>query len=523
MKFSTRLFLCCAIPAALFVTGLGASIWGLIRTQSQFDNYIRTEQSIRVGLSEMYAHGLQMGQALRNMVLDPANPKARENHNAAQAAYDKAYKETATTAQGTLFESPIKALVALRAAHGQAQDQVITALATDVPEAIKTLNANETPAWRQLRAELLKQIEASTKVSVQTHQDVQDNASSAILIAIVLSGLATLVAVALALVVLRSLKREIGGEPSDARDALEQVAQGNLSAHLDAREGDHSLMAALGGMQLALREMVGEIRSSVDSITIASSEIAAGNQDLSARTEQTASNLQETAASMEELTSTVNQSADSARQANQLATSAAAVAARGGAVVSQVVTTMEDINTSSKKIADIIGVIDGIAFQTNILALNAAVEAARAGEQGRGFAVVASEVRSLAGRSAEAAQEIRSLIKDSVDKVAIGTRLVADAGQTMTEIVSSVQRVSDIVGEITAATSEQSLGISQVNSAISNLDQMTQQNSALVEESTAAAESLKDQASRLGQVSRKFNLGQAENRVQPGSNARLLN
>ena len=509
MKFSTRLFLCCAIPAAMFIAGLGSSIWGLIRTQNQFDHYIRTEQTIRTGLSEMYAQGLQMGQALRNMVLDPANPKARDNLIAAQTAYDKAYKETAVAAQGTPFESQLGALIALRAAQSRAQDKVIAALAVDAPQAIQTLNTAETPAWRQLRAELLKQLEAAGKLSVQTHLEVQANASRATLIAIILSVLATGVAVALAVVVLRSLRRELGGEPATARDAMAQVAQGNLSEHLPAAEGDDSLMAALGQMHLALREVVGQIRSSVESITTASSEIAAGNQDLSARTEQTASNLQETAASMEQLTGTVNQSADSARQATQLATSAAAVAVRGGAVVSQVVCTMEEISASSKKIADIIGVIDGIAFQTNILALNAAVEAARAGEQGRGFAVVASEVRSLAGRSAEAAKEIKTLIGASVERVEQGTALVNQAGVTMTEIVSSVQRVSDIVGEISAATSEQSNGISQVNSAISNLDQMTQQNSALVEQSTAAAESLKDQASRLAQVCEGFNLGRA--------------
>jgi methyl-accepting chemotaxis protein len=218
---------------------------------------------------------------------------------------------------------------------------------------------------------------------------------------------------------------------------------------------------------------------------------------LSVRTEQTASNLQRTASSMESLTSTVKQSSDAAHQANQLAASAAAVAARGGAVVGQVVSTMDDINQSSKKIADIIGVIDGIAFQTNILALNAAVEAARAGEQGRGFAVVASEVRSLAGRSAEAAKEIKVLISASVEKVDSGSRLVRDAGSTMTEIVSSVKRVSDIIGEITATSAEQSDGINAVNNAIAQLDQMTQQNAALVEQSAAAAESLRHQAQQL--------------------------
>ena len=262
-------------------------------------------------------------------------------------------------------------------------------------------------------------------------------------------------------------------------------------------------------MQAALRHMVGQVRVSTDSISNASAEIATGNQDLSSRTEQTAANLQQAASSMEQLTGTVKQSADSARQANQLAASAAEVAARGGNVVSRVVATMDDINASSKKIADIIGVIDGIAFQTNILALNAAVEAARAGEQGRGFAVVAGEVRSLAQRSAEAAKEIKALIGASVDKVESGSKLVADAGQTMQEIVGSVQRVTDIIGEITAAASEQSDGIGQVNTSVTQLDKMTQQNAALVEESAAAAESLKDQAQKLAAVVGTFRLERA--------------
>ena len=509
MKFSTRLFLCFAIPTVMFIAGLSNSIWGLMRTQNQFDNYIRTEQSIRSGLSEMYAQGLQMGQALRNMVLDPANPKARENLTAALSAYDKAYADTAASARGTPFESQLNALPALRAAQGQAQDKVIAALTIDVPSAIKMINTAETPAWRQLKAELLKQIETATKLSEQTHQEVMANANRATLIGISLSGLATLVAVVLAMVMMRSLHEELGGEPAAARDALTQVAQGNLSENLPVLAGDHSLMAALRQMQQSLREVVGEIRSSVDSVSTAASEIAAGNHDLANRTEQTASSLQETASAVTALMNTVIHSSDAAHQAKQLASSAAAVAMRGGAVVSQVVTTMEGINASSKKIADIIGVIDGIAFQTNILALNAAVEAARAGEQGRGFAVVASEVRSLAGRSAEAAKEIRSLIADSVGKVEAGSKLVDDAGHTMTELVSSVQKVSDIVSEISTATSDESGGIARINSTISNLDQMTQQNSALVEESAAAAESLRDQASRLAQVCSRFDLGHA--------------
>ena len=307
------------------------------------------------------------------------------------------------------------------------------------------------------------------------------------------------------------ITRSVVGPLGEAVQAARVIAGNDLSHRLESSRRDElgDLLRALSEMQVSLRGVIGQVRSSTDSISTASSEIATGNHDLSARTEQTASNLQQTASSMEQLTGTVKQSADSARQANQLAASAAEVAARGGSVVSQVVTTMDEINASSKKIADIIGVIDGIAFQTNILALNAAVEAARAGEQGRGFAVVASEVRSLAGRSAEAAREIKGLIGASVDKVEVGSRLVADAGATMNEIVNSVQRVTDIIGEITAAASEQSDGIGQVNTAVTQLDQMTQQNAALVEESAAAAQSLKEQAQKLVSAVSVFKIGGA--------------
>jgi methyl-accepting chemotaxis protein len=304
----------------------------------------------------------------------------------------------------------------------------------------------------------------------------------------------------------------VGEALGEASHFAREIASGNLGASTNTQRSDEigDLFTALNAMKTSLTHTVSQVRQATDSIGTASAEIASGNQDLSARTEQTASNLEETAASMEQLTSTVRNSADAAQQANQLAASASEIAVRGGQVVGQVVTTMEAINHSSKKISDIIGVIDGIAFQTNILALNAAVEAARAGEQGRGFAVVASEVRSLAQRSAEAAKEIKGLIGTSVDKVEAGSRLVADAGQTMSEIVGSVQRVSDIIGEITAASGEQSDGISQVNVAVSQLDQMTQQNAALVEQSAAAAESLKDQAMKLAQVVQVFRLSSAD-------------
>ncbi|QPC30805.1 MCP four helix bundle domain-containing protein [Caldimonas thermodepolymerans] len=304
--------------------------------------------------------------------------------------------------------------------------------------------------------------------------------------------------------------RSIAGSVLRARDLAARIAQGDLSQDIVAAQRDEigQLVASMAAMQQSLRTLVGQVRDATGNITSASTEIATGNQDLSSRTEQTASSLQQTAASMEQLTSAVKQSADAARQANQLAASASEVAAKGGAVAAEVVTTMDEINAASRKIADIIGVIDGIAFQTNILALNAAVEAARAGEQGRGFAVVAGEVRNLAQRSAQAAKEIKTLIGASVEKVESGSKLVQSAGQTMNEIVASVQRVTDIIGEISAAAAEQSAGIGQVNVAVTQLDEMTQQNAALVEESAAAAESLKQQAQRLAELVGTFRLDQ---------------
>ena len=305
--------------------------------------------------------------------------------------------------------------------------------------------------------------------------------------------------------------RSITAPIDHARHVAQAIADGDLRSAIRIVGDDEAseLLRALQQMQASLTGLVAQVQVASLSVQHSSAEVASGNSDLSSRTEQAAGSLQQTASSMEQLTGTVRHSADSARQASELAASAAGVAQRGGAVVAQVVTTMEDINASSRRIADIIGTIDGIAFQTNILALNAAVEAARAGEHGRGFAVVASEVRSLAQRSAAAAREIKDLIGASVDRVEAGTRLVADAGSTMGEIVASVQRVADIIGEISHAATEQSSGIGQVNGAVSQLDHMTQQNAALVEQSAAAAESLKEQAARLSGLVGTFRLNAA--------------
>ena len=329
---------------------------------------------------------------------------------------------------------------------------------------------------------------------------------------LILGCLAAFAAAALAgCLIIRSLGRALGAEPAELGLAAQRVAQGDLNpvpgaAH--APEG--SVLASLGAMQSSLAQIVGQVRSASDSIATGSAQIATGNADLSQRTEEQASNVQQTAASMEQLTGTVRQNADTAKQANQLAAQAAVAATEGGEVVNQVVITMRDIAASSKRIADIIGVIDGIAFQTNILALNAAVEAARAGEQGRGFAVVAAEVRSLAQRSANAAKEIKALIGDSVDKVTVGARQANDAGASMETLVGQIKHVSQCIEQISRATAEQTTGISQVGNAVSQLDQVTQQNAALVEESAAEAESLRHQAAWLANVVEVFKLNRAQ-------------
>jgi len=315
------------------------------------------------------------------------------------------------------------------------------------------------------------------------------------------------------------LVRSVCGPMARLEDIARRVGEGDLTVAIDTTRPDEigHVLRALAAMRDRLRQVVTQVQQSSDSIQTASAEVAAGNTDLSHRTEQTASSLQQTASSVTQLTANVRQSAESAAQANQLAASAQSVAERGGEAVAQVVATMSDIQQASRKIADIIGTIDGIAFQTNILALNAAVEAARAGEQGRGFAVVAGEVRTLAQRSAEAAREIKSLIVNSVEKTESGARLVEGAGATMQEIVSSVQRVNDVIGEISASATEQSSGIGQVNAAIGSLDQMTQQNAALVEESAAAAESLRAQAARLAEVVSTFRLHGGDAPARPAA------
>ncbi len=372
----------------------------------------------------------------------------------------------------------------------------------------------------QARVTLEKLMALQVTVAKQEHDDAvtrYDHLRLGMMLAI---GIGLAVATALGLQLSRSLNRQLGAEPAAAAAVAQAVSLGDLSLDITLRPGDqHSLMASMQQMQASLRQTVGTVRRDADGVATASSEIAQGTLDLSQRTEEQASALQQTAASMEALTGTVRQNADSAQMARQLADGAAATAVRGGQVVNKVVETMKGIEGSSRRIADIIGVIDGIAFQTNILALNAAVEAARAGEEGRGFAVVASEVRNLAKRSADAAKEVKVLINESVERVDAGTVLAAQAGGTMKEVVDSIARVKDLVGEISAACVEQSTGVSQVSEAVTQMDQVTQQNAALVEQSSAAAESLKKQARNLQDAVSVFRIGDEPAQVGPRAKA----
>ena len=348
------------------------------------------------------------------------------------------------------------------------------------------------------------------RTSKRTETDealAKEQIHSASLLLLVIFAVSLGAGVVVAVMIIRGVLSKLGGEPDYAAEITRKIASGDLTMKIAVKEGDRgSLLFSIRSMQEVLAKTVSQIKQAVDSVATGSHQISAGNADLSIRTEAQASSLEESTASMEELTNSMKKNADNAMHANGLVMSASEVAAKGGAVVSQVVDTMSSINESSRKIVDIISVIDGIAFQTNILALNAAVEAARAGEQGRGFAVVAAEVRTLAQRAAGAAKEIKILISDSVDKVEVGAKLVDQAGSTMDEVVASIRRVAGMMGEITTADQAQSAGIEQINQAISHMDEVTQQNSALVEEAAAAAESLQEQADNLAQLVSIFKL-----------------
>jgi methyl-accepting chemotaxis protein len=440
--------------------------------------------------------------ALRNMMLNPdAADRERQQQVIAKARKDT--EDNLQTLDRLLTTAPdremLRKVQELRSRYFAGVEELRPLILADQNnEAREYLAARLRPVLGEYKTAIGALVESEKNA-------INDNAKDAVVtyagtrnLLLGLGVVALLLSACLGWLITRSLVRELGGEPQVAAKMARAVAEGDFTQAITVRSGDQtSLMAQLAAMKESLARVVAQVRRSSESVAMASSEIAQGNQDLSARTESQASALEETAASMEQMGATVRQNADTARQANQLARTASDVAERGGEVVGQVVQTMKGINESSQRISDIIQVIDGIAFQTNILALNAAVEAARAGEQGRGFAVVASEVRSLAGRSAEAAKEIKQLISASVERVEQGSAMVDQAGETMAEVVQSIRRVTDLMGEINAASSEQASGVAQVGEAVTQMDQATQQNAALVEEMAAAAGSLSTQAQEL--------------------------
>ena len=507
LSIKARLIALVSVLLALLLISAGSSIYRLSESNQQLGSVYNDRVVPLKQLNEV-ADGYFIGMVdtahkTRDGAMKPADGlKALADARASIEKNWKAYIATELVDEEKKLIATIEPAMKVADAASKRVEELLTK--NDL-EGLRSFTAKEMyPAVDPLSDSLNKLINVQLTVAEQEYKQAQADYEGVFWRNIIVSGIAVLLAAGFAWTLIRRISQGIG----EAVRVAQTVASGNLGSRIEVKTQDETgqLLAALKHMNESLVTVVGQVRNSADSIATGSAQIATGNADLSQRTEEQASNLQQTAASMEEITSTVQQSADTARQATQLASSCSAVAAQGGVVVGQVITTMDAITASSRKIADIISVIDGIAFQTNILALNAAVEAARAGEQGRGFAVVAGEVRTLAQRSAQAAKEIKSLIGESVEKVENGARLVTEAGQTMDDIVNQVKRVTDLIGEISSASTEQSAGIGQIGDAVAQLDQVTQQNAALVEESAAAAESLKHQAATLAQTVAVFKL-----------------
>ncbi|MBK1889927.1 MCP four helix bundle domain-containing protein [Undibacterium sp. 14-3-2] len=512
LKISTRLGLCFFMILLLAFIATGFAQWRLALTASETKLMMELPLAKERMISDWYRY-IQVGVRRTAAIARSSDPSltaffaedAAVTMKGATEMRDKIEPLLTTDEEKRLFSD----ITEQRKIYTAAREDILRAKNSgQAEEANQIIEQVFMPAAKKYQELVQQLLEAQRGYLNHLANAVQDNYQSAKSTILALSLAAFICGMICAWLLSRSITRELGGEPSYAADIARHIAAGDLATEIKIESSDHSsLLYAMKHMRDSLADIVSQVRAGTETIASASNQIAAGNMDLSARTEAEASALEETAASMEELNATVRQNADNARQANQLAASASEVAAKGGAVVTEVVSTMHGINGSASKITEIIGVIDGIAFQTNILALNAAVEAARAGEQGRGFAVVATEVRNLAQRSAAAAKEIKVLIGDSLDQVQTGSKLVEQAGVTMRDIVNSVGQVAAIMQDITSASQEQSLGIAQVNQAITQMDDTTQQNSALVEEAATASVSLQDQAQNLAQMVSVFKLG----------------
>ena len=507
LSISRKLTLAFSLLVAILMGASVLSVVSLSQSQRDFDSFVSDEFS-RGGLArDVRAAASARAVAARNLILLNGPEDVKAETAAVKAAHERVQERLAMLQKAVTNTKEVSSdertlldkLTKLEAQYGPvALDIVDKALAGKKDEATLKMNEQCQPLLKQLISTTTEYSRLIAASGAKGIKQSAENFRSKRLMLIASSLAAIVAAIALATLINRSLMRSLGADPLELSAAAKRVSSGNLGpVPGSANAPANSVLASLGEMQTALASIVSSVRTSATSIEAGSQEIATGNTDLSHRTEQQASNLQQSASSMEEMTATVKQNSATAQQASQLASSARQAAEHGGSVVGQVVTTMNEITASSRKIADIISVIDGIAFQTNILALNAAVEAARAGEQGRGFAVVAGEVRTLAQRSAQAAKEIKSLIEASVEKVETGSALVNTAGSAMTEIVGEVSRVADLIGEISAATREQTSGINHIGSAVAQLDQSTQQNAALVEEMAAAASTLNQQAHAL--------------------------
>ena len=508
-KIGTRLGIGFAVVLGLLVAVLLVGLYSMGQLSARTHDIVADKNVKMAAANTMSDNVRNITLAITSVVVAPTEAlvqaelakigEARKKYGAAKETLQKKISTDKETALMAELDAALKSGAPLN-------NKVIELRnAGQTEEAIAFLTQQAAPSLKIVLGALDSLVAYEAQQAAQAATDAETLSASARAYMIILGSVAVLLGAFVAWIITRSITHPINAAVAVA----ETVASGDLSSHIVVNSSDETgrLLGALKAMNTSLLGVVAQVRNGTDAISTASSEIAAGNLDLSSRTEEQASSLEETASAMEELTSTVKQNADNARQANQLAKSASEVAVRGGSIVSQVVDTMGTINESSKKIVDIIGVIDGIAFQTNILALNAAVEAARAGEQGRGFAVVATEVRNLAHRSASAAKEIKELIAASVANVDTGSRLVNEAGQTMGDIVDSIVRVTDIMGEITSATHEQTIGIEQINMAIAQMDEVTQQNAALVEEAAAASQSMQEQAGELAHVVGFFKTG----------------